>query len=551
MAKPLVHTDLTPLHLAFSCHVVDRRGAVLLTRRSDRKRTWPGVWSNACCGHPRLNETLREAVERHVRSELGVGVARMTMAIDDFTYRAQMANRIVEHELCPVVVAEIDGCPILNPDESDAAEWVDWAAVRERAEFRSHTLSPWVVEQIGRLPRTASELVALLDRDGAAGTRGLDDRIELALDPAARATDGRRTVSAGTLDAVVEEVDRELDAFVEGRQRALAAIDPAAGDLGTAIRSLLDAGGKRLRPAFVHWGFRAARAHRAVGGPDEALRASRVAGAAIELLHTFALLHDDVMDRSATRRGRPSAHVAFAESARARHQDGDVDLFGTNAAILAGDLAFVWAGQLFDTLDLAPADRNAARATFDLLCTEVIAGQFLDLSSGGAVPNTAERALRVALLKSARYTVTRPLQLGAAIGGRPVPALDVYGDAVGLAFQLRDDVLDLFGDPSRTGKPRCHDIREGKRTVLMGRALHLATARDRGRLLHALGNADLTDDEAERCCAIVARSGALASVERLIEAQREIALSALLAVDDRASRAALTELAVMSLDRTC
>lgn len=174
MVKTSVHHRATPLHLAFSCHVVRSDGRVLITRRSLAKRTWPGVWSNACCGHPRLGETLRQAVHRHVAAELGFRVGRVGVAIGDFAYRAEMADGVVEHELCPVVVAEVAGPMRLDPAEADGAEWVEWTALRERARDTPTTLSPWVVAQLARLPASPVDVLRILD-DSGRGDAGLLD----------------------------------------------------------------------------------------------------------------------------------------------------------------------------------------------------------------------------------------------------------------------------------------------------------------------------------------------------------------------------------------
>ena len=163
--KRSVHTADTPLHLGFSCYVVDRAGRLLLSRRADDKPTWPGVWTNACCGHPAAGESLREAVTRRLRDELGVRPRRMAMAIADFTYRAAMDNGIVEHEVCPVVVAEIDDDPEPNPDEVSDVSWTTWAAVCDRARAHAGTLSPWSVDQIEILERRVGTPAQCLERD--------------------------------------------------------------------------------------------------------------------------------------------------------------------------------------------------------------------------------------------------------------------------------------------------------------------------------------------------------------------------------------------------
>jgi geranylgeranyl diphosphate synthase type I len=312
------------------------------------------------------------------------------------------------------------------------------------------------------------------------------------------------------------------------------------------ITDLVAAGGKRLRPAFVYWGHRAT-------GVDHDPAVAQLA-AAVEMVHTFALLHDDVMDKALTRRGRPVASQGFTLAHQADRLEGDGAWFGTSAAILAGDLAFVWADQLLEAASLDPLTMTRVRQVFTRLRVEVMAGQYLDLRLDGATLADPDAARQVAVLKSGRYTVTRPLELGlaAARAARPDSRLDKalvsYGDAVGLAFQLRDDVLGLFGDPSTTGKSNADDLRAGKRTLLMLRAMALADPAQGAFLSRSLGDRDLDDEDAARCREIVECSGALASVETLLRHQHDAALEALTGVPEPA-RGALVALASMAVER--
>lgn len=572
MAKADVHHADTPFHLAFSCHAVDAAGRVLLTRRAASKATFPAVWTNACCGHPAPGETLRQAVTRRLTDELGVVPVRLALAVPDFAYRAE-AGGLVEHELCPVVVAQVLGEPTPHPDEVDDFAWVSWDELHDRARRRPESLSPWSVRQVRRLARLTANPLAWLDdelprRDGALGAPARPSPVEVGLDVAvpdrpAHGVEARTAWPGGALDPVRVAVDEVLDRFLAERERDAALTGPPAAALAAQVRALVGAGGKRLRPAFTYWG------HRATGEAHDD-RVLRVA-AAMELLHTFALVHDDVMDRSDRRRGRPTAQVALAERHRRDGLAGDSAWYGVSAALLAGDLAFVWADQLLETAGLGEDAMGRARQVFSTLRTEVVGGQALDLHLSQAPEADEAAAQRVALLKSARYTVTRPLQLGAVLAPRaespgagagaagldaagPVadPAvlrtLAAYGDAVGLALQMRDDVLGLFGDPAVTGKSRLDDLREGKRTVLVLRALDLAGGRDRALLAGTLGNPDLDERDAAACRAVVARSGALASVEALIENRLAVGRHVIAGLYEPA-RQALDQLAGLAVRR--
>jgi isopentenyl-diphosphate delta-isomerase type 1 len=518
--RTTVHTSETPFHLAFSCHAVDRDGRVLLTRRALDKRTWPGVWSNACCGHPRMGETLREAVTRRLEEELGATVRALDLALPDFAYRAEMADGTVEHELCPVLVAVVD--TDLDPDPAEVASiaWVGWDDLRTRAADAPGSLSPWSVLQIDALaPLATSPGEWLGDRRGRSAP-GLDRRLTLPgagpqPEAAAPAGGGAPVPTAPGVDAVEDHIRR----FIDARAAELAVHDDRIVEVVRAIADLVQAGGKRVRPELLMWG------HAAAGGEVEPPPGDVVAAAAaIELLHTFALVHDDVMDRSARRRGRPAAHVTFSDLAVDAASD-DPGWFGVSAALLAGDLASAWADEVF-----SPIVEARARRQFDVLRNEVMAGQYLDVRL--ALDDAPAEALvrKVALLKSARYTVTRPLLIGAALAGAPagvMAALERYGDSAGLAFQMRDDVLGLFGDPTTSGKSCLDDLREGKQTLLVTRALRLADSAQRAVLQGALGDPDLDEAGAGAARDVVAATGARASVEALIadECARAVAIT--------------------------
>jgi isopentenyl-diphosphate delta-isomerase type 1 len=538
--KGEVHGVDTPFHLGFSCHAVDRAGRVLVTRRAPSKQTWPGSWTNACCGHPRWGESLRGAVTRRLREELGVRARRLTMALPDFAYRAVMSNGIVEHELCPVVLAEVDAAD-LSPDPSEVAdlEWWRWDALRARARTRPESLTPWSARQVDLVADIASYPAELF---------GLEDLDDVRADLFAAVSSSRvvrdRTGTGDPWSPILGELNARVAEFVAARSSELVAIASEVEPVVAEIASLIDAGGKRLRPAFLYWG---ARAGGLAHDPDVV-----TIGAALEMLHTFALLHDDVMDRAERRRGLPSAARSLARMHARERLGGDGDRFGANAAILAGDLAFVWADELFDQVRIDPTRLARARAVFHVLRAEVMTGQYLDLRNASLPTVDEERARRVALLKSGRYTVTRPLQVGLALAGNDDPLLarqlEKFGDAVGIAFQMRDDILGVFGDEVEMGKSCAEDLREGKRTMLVVRALALLDGADRQELERCLGNTALAETSVRRCRELIAASGSLASIEALVRAQHRSALDALVGVAEPA-RSALATLASAAIER--
>jgi geranylgeranyl diphosphate synthase, type I len=352
-------------------------------------------------------------------------------------------------------------------------------------------------------------------------------------------------ISNAGLPAIRAQVGGALDEFLDRQRDTLGAIGPDMLPWMDAITGLL-ASGKRLRPAFCYWGWRAA------GGED--CQQIHAAAAALELLHASALVHDDLMDASDTRRGQPSAHRRFA----AVHADGgwrgSADAFGAGAAILIGDLLMAWTDELFAASGLPPAALRRGRPVLDAMRTELICGQYLDLLGQAAGDGSVDSALRVVRFKSAMYTVERPLQLGAALADGD-PAIEYacrgYGIPVGVAFQIRDDVLGVFGDPAQTGKPASDDLREGKRTVLVAIARERAGPARRELLDRLLGDRLLDEAGAAQIRSILVETGALAECELLIDSSVAEGLAALEHAPMTAeARLALAGLAVIATARS-
>ncbi|WP_067478237.1 polyprenyl synthetase family protein [Actinomadura hibisca] len=345
-----------------------------------------------------------------------------------------------------------------------------------------------------------------------------------------------------------KEIDEALLTFVDRQRPGLLAI---SADLAPAVTALTDllAGGKRLRPAFCYWGWRAA------GGEEDAATAEGIvnAAASLELLQASALIHDDVMDSSDTRRGRPSVHRRFEALARESGWPGAAAPFGEGTAILLGDLCLVWSAEMYETSGLAAERLRRGRPVYDLMRTEVMCGQYLDLLEGARGGGTVEAALRVVEYKSGKYTIERPLHLGAALaGGGPevTEALTGYGLPLGIAFQLRDDVLGVFGDPAETGKPAGDDLREGKRTVLVALTLERAGAAEAAELERRLGDQALDAAGVAELRSIIEGSGGLAACEAMIEEYAARAGTALAAAPITAeARDALSGLAVAATAR--
>ncbi|HEX2384262.1 MAG TPA: polyprenyl synthetase family protein [Acidimicrobiales bacterium] len=308
-----------------------------------------------------------------------------------------------------------------------------------------------------------------------------------------------------------------IDALLDALEDRWAAEQPDLVELTSSLRRHVAAGGKRLRPAFCTTGAIGAGAD-----PDSELLLDVCA--ALELLHAFALIHDDVMDGSPTRRGQPAVHAAFEAEHERNGWRGEPRRTGEGLAVLVGDLAFVLADVL---LEFAP---RRVRTLWQEMRLELVAGQWVDVIGTARGDRDLERARWVARFKSGRYTVERPLHLGASIAKRMdlLPAYSRVGGPLGEAFQLRDDILGVFGASDVTGKPSGDDLREGKPTALLSIAARRAGERQRA-LLTRVGSAHLTDEDVEALREVIVATGALGDVEAEID---RLALVSLAAIDD-------------------
>ncbi len=338
-----------------------------------------------------------------------------------------------------------------------------------------------------------------------------------------------------SLRRIAERVDRRLTELIEIERDRWSAFDPDLAAPLDEIARLVLSGGKRLRPAFCHWGYVGAG-----GGTDDQVDID--AGAAFELMHAFALFHDDVMDDAGTRRGQPTTHALAMESHAVAGWAGESRRFGEGVAILVGDLAFVYADQL-----LAGAPAPAWRI-WNELRIELNIGQYLDILGSVQRVRDVGKAERICRYKSGKYTIERPLHLGAVLAAPDradelLPALSRYGLPLGDAFQMRDDVMGAFGDASVTGKPVGGDLREGKPTPLLARAVERATPAQRD-VLDLVGDPDMTDETVARIQQVIVDTGALDELERHIE---QLTATAVGSLDDAPVTAvAATELTALA-----
>ncbi len=325
-----------------------------------------------------------------------------------------------------------------------------------------------------------------------------------------------------SLATVAARVDERLRVLLEAEEARWTAFDSDLAEPISEIGRLVLAGGKRLRPAFAYWGFVGAG-----GDPDDPKVVD--AGAAFELMHAFALFHDDVMDDATSRRGAITTHTKFARQHEGERWAGESRRFGDGVAILVGDLAFVYADQL-----MAGASAQAW-AVWNELRVELNVGQVLDILGGVRNDRRRDKAERICRYKSGKYTIERPLHLGAVMAAPDrqaelLPSLSAYGLPLGDAFQMRDDVMGAFGDPELTGKPVGGDLREGKPTPLLARAVEAASAAQRA-VLDLVGRPGLSDADVAAIQQVIVDTGALADLERTITSLTDEAVGAIASAD--------------------
>ncbi|KUF19318.1 polyprenyl synthetase family protein [Streptomyces silvensis] len=312
-------------------------------------------------------------------------------------------------------------------------------------------------------------------------------------------------------------VDEVLRRYVAEEADRFAAIDPALGPVAEQVESAV-VDGKRLRAAFCYWGWRG------VGQPDS--EALVRAAASMELVHAAAVVHDDLIDDSPLRHGRPTAHIALRAAVRRRPRSLTA---ARSLALLVGDLLMGLAGQLFVTSGLPAAYLARARPLWFVLARELIAGECLEILRTGAEPDTTA-SLKVIRYKTAKYTVEQPLLIGGALGGageRLCAGYRAYGLPLGEAFQLRDDLLGLFGSPSRTGKANADDVRGHRPTALLAETWRMAGDDERRLLRGLLGRRDVDEDDLRAVREVMLRLEAPDRIEHMISARVEEALGAL------------------------
>ncbi len=338
-------------------------------------------------------------------------------------------------------------------------------------------------------------------------------------------------------------IQKCLDEFITQQRPLLNEVSNSLDELAKFTNEFLS-GGKRLRAAFCYWSYLGS------GGTDgeEIIKAA----SSLEFLQACALIHDDVMDASDTRRGKPSIHKKFEQMHSKNNWLGESKQFGLGGAILLGDLVLSWADELLMDSGIEPISLLRGKKIYDLMRTELMAGQYLDIFEQSRGGGSLENAFNVIKYKSAKYTIERPLHLGCALATDDKNLMNTfseYGLPLGEAFQLRDDVLGVFGDPEETGKPAGDDLREGKRTVLIEMTFANANSSQLTKLEELFGK-EVSAEEVSVLRDIVTETKALEHVENLIKTRLEQSMQAIsMANITIPAKEALSELALAATSR--
>jgi geranylgeranyl diphosphate synthase type I len=351
------------------------------------------------------------------------------------------------------------------------------------------------------------------------------------------------------LKSLRERVEAQLKDFLTTQGDYFTAIAPELKPAASSLSAFVVNGGKRFRPLFAAVG--------AMGAGSQLSDAEIRAFSSLELLQACALVHDDLMDASDTRRGEPAIHKLFESMHASEKYQGKATQFGLSAAVLIGDLALIWSDLMLNSSGVSNDSLLAALSVHDEMRVELIAGQYLDVFEQARGTQSVAQALNIARYKSAKYTIERPLHLGAAIAmpdtakrAQIVSIYSEFGLPLGEAFQLRDDLLGVFGDPKVTGKPSGDDLREGKRTVLMAMTHDRISGSAEAEFMKEFGNHNISESAIARLQEIISETGAAMHVEDLIEELTSTALEAINRDEiDSQVRELLTQMAIIATKR--
>lgn len=491
--KLSTHHDNTPLHRAFSCYIFNDKNQLLVTKRADIKKVWPGVWTNSVCGHPMPDESMKDAIKRRMSYELGMTADDLKLIVADYTYKTPPFNGIIENEFCPVYIARASSNPNPNADEVGDYKWMDWEDYKKQlADDKEDVYSWWCKDQLKHIENYIDNMTGKYDFD-IASTR--------------------------------KEVDRRLKVFLSEKIDLASKISEHYETLWRFVDESITAGGKRIRPYIVLLAYSAY-----VDSKDKNFEVAYSTGLAMELLHNAMLVHDDIIDKDLVRHGVDNVAGRYIKLyAKDINDEKRIHHYADSAAIIAGDLLISSSRSLISS---NPDIDNEVLVKISELMDEAIfrvcGGELLDTEA--SFRDSRASAMTIASEKTSSYSFEIPLAVGATLAGASESEIESlsreFGRSLGIAFQIQDDILGVFGDEAILGKSTSGDIREGKRTYMVEKFYEMASDEQKSNFELAFGNDNATHEEEGLARSALKDSGALeatkSEISRLANYMQEV-----------------------------
>lgn len=491
MEKIKAHEEGGKLHRAFSIFVFNTDGEMMLQKRADSKYHAPGKWTNTCCSHPRKGETLEEATRRRLDEEMGFTCDMEK--VFDFIYRADVGKGLTEWEYDHVFIGIYDDEPELNPDEASDWKWIDPDVLLEDVEKNPDDYTPWFKEVVDEVVEKFEE-----NKDKFLGT---EEELDF----------------KGTLAHYKSKVEEEMRKYFDEKSDSFEYKDEFVEESIELLKDFTLRGGKRIRATLI------TMAYRGYSGDKSDKRIIRPS-AAMEFMQGALLTHDDIIDDADMRRGKRTPHIWIKDWYQENVADDEREAkkYGTDMAIILGDLYNSFGIDCILGSGFSEKKKLDALKIYNSTFEKTGKGQILDIwfSEGRSDDLDEEDHYNVIDRKTVEYSVTRPMMIGAKLAGAPDEQLEVirnFSFPLGRAYQLQDDLLDFFADEEKLGKPILADLKEGKHTIMVIKALENGNEEQVERLRELLGSDELSEKDIEDARRIMKETGSYQYSKELIQ----------------------------------
>ena len=509
------HHANTPLHRAFSCYVFNDKNQLLVSRRAESKKVWPGVWTNSVCGHPMPDESTQDAIKRRLEFELGMTASDIELIVADYVYKTPPFNGIIENEFCPVYIAKATCDPKPNPDEVGDYKWVEWEDYKkELSNDKSDVYSWWSKDQLKYIEGRIDNMMGNYKIDVMSSRK---------------------------------EINRRLKVFLANKIESSAKISEHYETLWRYIDESISSGGKRIRPYIVMLAY---SAHIKDKSPNYEVVYS--VGLAMELLHNAMLIHDDVIDKDLIRHGVDNVTGRYIKLYSKDIKDEEkVHHYANSAAIIAGDLLISSARTLVSScLGMDQSVSIKISELMDEAIFRVCGGELLDTEA--SFRNSRASAKTIASEKTSSYSFEIPLAVGATLAGASESEIELiaraYGRTLGIAFQIQDDILGVFGNEAVLGKSTSGDIREGKHTYMVEQFYNMASENQVKDFEIAFGHGDASMEDVGLAKKTLKDSGALdatkSEISKLVSNMEDVISKLQISEENKKSLTDLMELCI-------